>query len=103
MALHFVVFRWFILFLFQRRVEENRRVRFSEEVVTLPSSYLYQNVTDSEEEAEEESFPEEDSVTEQECEVEQPMMEEVAPARRPERSGWIKALIRKNTRRKNKQ
>ncbi|KAF6726695.1 hypothetical protein FQA47_002012 [Oryzias melastigma] len=86
-----------------RRVEENRRVRFSEEVVTLPSSYLYQNVTDSEEEAEEESFPEEDSVAEQECEVEQPMMEEVAPARRPERSGWIKALIRKNTRRKNKQ
>ncbi|XP_024138969.1 uncharacterized protein zgc:113229 isoform X2 [Oryzias melastigma] len=87
----------------RRRVEENRRVRFSEEVVTLPSSYLYQNVTDSEEEAEEESFPEEDSVAEQECEVEQPMMEEVAPARRPERSGWIKALIRKNTRRKNKQ
>ncbi|RVE67314.1 hypothetical protein OJAV_G00101600 [Oryzias javanicus] len=87
----------------RRRVEENRRVRFSEEVVTLPSSYLYQNLTDSEEEAEEESFPEEDSVTEQECEVAQPMMEEVAPSRRPERSGWIKALIRKNTRRKHKQ
>ncbi|XP_074529823.1 uncharacterized protein LOC141793219 [Halichoeres trimaculatus] len=80
----------------KRRVEENRRVRFSEEVQTIPPPDMDLDVSDSEEE---DSEAEEDSV---ECEVEQGGMEEVAPARRPALPAWILALKRKNTGRKHR-
>ncbi|XP_008281845.1 dentin sialophosphoprotein [Stegastes partitus] len=83
----------------RRRVEENRRVRFLEEVVTIEPPDLDLDATDSEED----SGAEEDSVTEQECDVEPAAMEEVAPARRPALPAWIRALKRKNTGRKHRQ
>uniref|UniRef100_UPI0037E85BA0 uncharacterized protein n=1 Tax=Semicossyphus pulcher TaxID=241346 RepID=UPI0037E85BA0 len=79
----------------RRRVEENRRVRFSEEVHTIAPPELDLYTSDSEEE---DSGAEEDSVIE--CEVEQAAMEEVAPARRPALPAWIRALKRRNTGRK---
>lgn len=84
----------------RRRVEENRRVHFSENVVTIAPPELNMETTDSEEE----SGAEEDSVTEQECEVEQAAaaVEEVALARRPALPAWIKALKRRNTGRKHR-
>lgn len=80
----------------RRRVEENRRVHFSEEVQTIAPLELDLDATDSEED----SGAEEDSVTEQECAVEQAAIEEVAPARRPALPAWILALKRRNTGRK---
>ncbi|XP_072251752.1 uncharacterized protein [Leuresthes tenuis] len=82
----------------RRRVEENRRVHFSEEVVTISSPCLDLNATYSDEDSE----AEEDSVIEQECEVEPALAEEVAPARRPVLPAWILALKRKNTGRKHR-
>ncbi|KAM7000624.1 uncharacterized protein LKV04_005442 isoform 1-T2 [Tautogolabrus adspersus] len=80
----------------RRRVEENRHVRFSEEVQTIPPPDLDLADLDSEEDSE----AEEDSVIEQDFEVEQETMEEVAPARRPALPAWILALKRRNTGRK---
>ncbi|XP_044061230.1 uncharacterized protein zgc:113229 [Siniperca chuatsi] len=82
----------------RRRVEENRRVRFSEEVMTLEPPELDLDLTDSEED----SGAEEDSVIEQECEVEQAAIEVVAPARRAALPAWILALKRRNTGRKHR-
>ncbi|XP_071362846.1 uncharacterized protein [Trachinotus anak] len=82
----------------RRRVEENRRVHFSEEVLTIAAPELDMNATDSEED----SGAEEDSVIEQEFEVEDAAPEEVAPARRPALPAWIQALKRKNTGRKHR-
>ncbi|TNN81968.1 hypothetical protein EYF80_007876 [Liparis tanakae] len=83
----------------RRRVEENRRVHFSEEVVAIAAPEPQSYATDSEEDSEEE----EDSVAEQECEEEQTAREEVAaPARRPALPAWIQALKRRNTRRKRR-
>ncbi|XP_049441558.1 uncharacterized protein zgc:113229 [Epinephelus fuscoguttatus] len=82
----------------RRRVEENRRVHFSEEVVTIEPPVLEMDGTDSEED----SGADEDSVIEQDSEEEgQVAMEEVAaPARRAALPAWIRALKRKNTGRK---
>ncbi|KAM9850156.1 uncharacterized protein ACBR49_007377 isoform 2-T2 [Aulostomus maculatus] len=80
----------------RRRVEANRRVHFSEEVVTIPPVELDPNATDSEEV----SLEENDSLLEQESEVDPEAMEESAPARRPALPAWIRALKRKNTGRK---
>ncbi|XP_076595204.1 uncharacterized protein LOC143325774 [Chaetodon auriga] len=82
----------------RRRVEDNRRVHFSEEVVTIVPPELDLDATDSEED----TGAEEDSVVEQEGEVEQAVMEEVAPARRPALPAWILALKRRNTGRKHR-
>lgn len=82
----------------RRRVEENRRVRFLEEVVTIEPPELDLDATDSEED----SGADEDSVTEQECDVEPAAMEEAAPARRPALPAWIQALKRRNTGRKHR-
>lgn len=82
----------------QRRVEENRRVRFSEQVMTIAPPELELDAADSEED----SGAEEDSVTEQECEVEQVVTGEVAPARRAALPAWIQALKRRNMGRKNR-
>ncbi|XP_069550655.1 uncharacterized protein [Brachyistius frenatus] len=82
----------------RRRVEENRRVHFSEELVTVVSSDLDLHAMDSEED----SGPGEDSVSERECEVEQAVIEEVAPARRPALPAWIMALKRRNPGRKHR-
>lgn len=82
----------------RRRVEENRRVHFSEDVVTIVPPELDLEATDSEED----SGAEEDSVIGQECEVEQATIEEEAPARRPALPAWILALKRRNTRRKHR-
>lgn len=76
----------------QRRVEENRRVRFSEEVLAIEPLEVDLDAAESEEESE----GEEDSVIEQECEVEQTPVEEVAPARRYTLPAWILALKKKN-------
>ncbi|XP_070818284.1 A-kinase anchor protein 200 [Chaetodon trifascialis] len=82
----------------RRRVEDNRRVHFSEGVVTIVPPQLDLDATDSEED----TGAEEDSVVEQEGEVEQAVMEEVAPARRPALPAWILALKRRNTGRKHR-
>lgn len=84
----------------RRRVEENRRVHFSEQVVSIAPPEPDLDATDSEEDSE----AEEDSVTEQECEAEPAaaavMVEEVAPSRRAALPAWILALKRRNTGRK---
>ncbi|XP_068570978.1 uncharacterized protein zgc:113229 [Cebidichthys violaceus] len=85
----------------RRRVEENRRVRFSEEVVAIASPELESYATDSEEGSEEE----EDSVAEHKCEEEQAAIEQVAAAAAVRRSAlpaWIRALKRRNTGRKHR-
>ncbi|XP_022045276.1 uncharacterized protein zgc:113229 [Acanthochromis polyacanthus] len=82
----------------RRRVEENRRVRFLEEVVTIEPPELDLDATDSEEDL----GADEDSLTEQECDVEPAAMEEAAPARRPALPAWIQALKRRNTGRKHR-
>ncbi|XP_056238679.1 uncharacterized protein zgc:113229 [Seriola aureovittata] len=82
----------------RRRVEENRRVHFSEEVLTIAAPELDVDATDSEED----SGAEEDSVIEQECEVEQAAVEEVAAVRRPALPTWIRALKRRNMGRKHR-
>ncbi|TKS72323.1 hypothetical protein D9C73_006397 [Collichthys lucidus] len=82
----------------RRRVEENRRVRFSEEVLAIDPPELDLDATDSEKD----SGSEDDSVIEQECEVEQPVMEEVSPSRRPALPAWILALKRRNTGKKHR-
>ncbi|XP_059202859.1 uncharacterized protein zgc:113229 [Centropristis striata] len=80
----------------RRRVEENRRVHFSEEVVTIPPPEMDMDATDSEED----SGADEDSVIE-EGEEEQASIEEVAsPTRRSVLPAWILALKRRNTGRK---
>ncbi|KAK5864766.1 hypothetical protein PBY51_015979 [Eleginops maclovinus] len=82
----------------RRRVEENRRVHFSEKVVTIEPPELVPHAIDSEED----SGGEEDSVTDQDCEEEQAAVEEVAaPARRHALPAWILALKR-NTGRKHR-
>ncbi|XP_034545555.1 uncharacterized protein zgc:113229 [Notolabrus celidotus] len=83
----------------RRRVEGNRHVHFSEEVLTIPLPEMDLDVSDSEEE---DSGAEDDSVIDQEYEVEPAVMEEVAPARRPALPAWIRALKRKNTGRKHR-
>ncbi|XP_028315559.1 uncharacterized protein LOC114471144 [Gouania willdenowi] len=82
----------------RRRLEVNRHVHFSMEVVTIESPVL--DYSDSEEEEEEEEEGEEDVVTE-EAEVEQGPIEDAAPARRHALPHWILALKRKNTGKKH--
>lgn len=84
--------------LAQRRVEETRRVRFAEEVISIPAVELDLDGADSEED----SGTEEESVLEEEeAEMEQTAMEEeVAPAPRPTLPAWILALKRRKTGRK---
>ncbi|XP_026185506.1 uncharacterized protein LOC113144049 [Mastacembelus armatus] len=82
----------------RRRVEENRRVRFSEEVMSIEAPELGLDMTDSEEDL----GSEVDSVIEQECEVVQATLEEVAPVRRHALPAWILALKRKNTGKKHR-
>ncbi|XP_054453188.1 uncharacterized protein zgc:113229 [Anoplopoma fimbria] len=83
----------------RRRVEENRRVHFSETVVAIAPPEMESYATDSEDDSEDE----EDSLAERECEEEQAAIEEVAaPARRPALPAWIQALKRRNTRRKHR-
>ncbi|XP_029296963.1 uncharacterized protein LOC115014334 [Cottoperca gobio] len=83
----------------RRRVEENQRVRFSDEVVIIEPPELHPDATDSEED----SGSEEDSVIEQECDEEQAAIEEVAaPARRHALPAWILALKRRNTGRRHR-
>lgn len=77
----------------QRRIEENRRVHFSEKVVTIAPVEFDVNATDSEEE----------SMTEHVHQEVQAAIEEVAPARRPALPAWILGLKRKNTRRKHRK
>ncbi|XP_076015662.1 uncharacterized protein LOC143008018 [Genypterus blacodes] len=81
----------------KRRVEETRRVRFSEEVLTIePELDLFTAW-------EEESVTEEDSVIEEEVGVEQEAMDDImAPARRLALPAWILALKRRNTGRKHR-
>lgn len=78
----------------QRRVEENRRVRFSEDVVVIEPKDIDLDTFDSEEE----SGGEEDSVIEQECDEEQAPAEEGAPVRRHALPAWILALKRRKNR-----
>ncbi|KAG7230367.1 hypothetical protein INR49_024472 [Caranx melampygus] len=84
------------------RVEENRRVHFSEMVVSIAAPELDMDATDSEEDP----GAEEDSLTGQDFEVEQAgaaaAMEEVAPARRPVLPTWIQALKKRNMGRKHR-
>lgn len=81
-------------------------MHFSEMVVTIAAPELDMAATDSEED----SGAEEDSLTEQDVEVEQAaaaaaaaaVMEEVAPARRPVLPTWIQALKKRNMGRKHR-
>ncbi|CAJ1058438.1 uncharacterized protein zgc:113229 [Xyrichtys novacula] len=81
----------------RRRVEENRRVRFSEEVQAIPP--LEMDLDDSDEE---DSEAEEDSVISEEFEAERVVMEEVVHARRPALPAWILALKKMNSGKKHK-
>lgn len=82
----------------QRRVEGNRRVRFSEEVFTIEPELDLCAAW------EEDSGTEDDSVIEEGVGVEQEAMEDMmAPARRPVLPAWILALKRRNTGRKHRQ
>ncbi|KAM9377558.1 uncharacterized protein KZ484_009906 [Pholidichthys leucotaenia] len=83
----------------RRRVEENRRVRFAEEVMTIESPDQDMDSRVSEEDSEDE---EEDSVTEREHELEEEVIDEVVPHRRHALPAWIRALKRKNTGRKRR-
>lgn len=94
-----MLFVFHALFPVQRRVEENRRVRFAEEVVTIESPYMDLDYSDSEEDS---LATDEDSVTEQECDVHQVAAEEEAPARRTALPAWILALKKKNSGKKRK-
>ncbi|XP_034038039.1 uncharacterized protein zgc:113229 [Thalassophryne amazonica] len=81
----------------KRRVEENRRVRFSEEVVSIEPAELDMDGTGSEDD----SGADDDSVIEEESEEElHTGTEELAPARRTALPAWIQALKRKNPGRK---
>ncbi|XP_062249492.1 uncharacterized protein zgc:113229 [Platichthys flesus] len=96
----------------RRRVEENRRVRFSEEVLTIDPPELDLDAEDSEDD----SGAEDDSVIEQEFEVEQLETEKAeaataaaavaavaaVAARRSVLPAWIQALKRRNTGRKHR-
>ncbi|KAM7417609.1 hypothetical protein PAMA_017306 [Pampus argenteus] len=84
----------------RRRVEENRRVHFSEEVLTIAPAELDMDATVSEAD----TMSEEDSVIEQDFEVEQAAIEEeeVASVRRPVLPAWILALKRRNMGRKHR-
>ncbi|KAI9538848.1 hypothetical protein NQZ68_008924 [Dissostichus eleginoides] len=78
----------------RRRVEEDRRVHFSEEVVTIEPPEPGPDASDSEED----SGAEEDSMTDQKCEEEPAAAEEEAPARRHALPAWILALKRNSGR-----
>ncbi|KAM7389800.1 hypothetical protein PAMP_023756 [Pampus punctatissimus] len=83
----------------RRRVEENRRVHFSEEVLTIAPAELDMDATVSEAD----TMSEEDSVIEQDFELEQAAIEEeVASVRRPVLPAWILALKRRNMGRKHR-
>ncbi|KAF7657429.1 hypothetical protein LDENG_00027140 [Lucifuga dentata] len=84
----------------RRRLDEKRRVHFSEEVIAIEPPEL-----DLDADSEEDSGTEEDSVIEeQEARVDQEPMEELmAPARRPALPAWIRALKRRNTGKKHRQ
>lgn len=93
--------RPFILFILlaQRRVEENRHVRFSEEVVTIMPPEVDSDWSDPVED----SGEEEDPVQELEHEEERAGFEEVAPARRPALPAWILALKNRGSQRKHRK
>lgn len=79
----------------QRRVEVKRQVRFAEEILTIAPAELDMDATDSEEEEE----TEEDSIIEQEIEVEPAAIEEEAVrSRRSALPAWILALKRRKHR-----
>uniref|UniRef100_UPI003AAF00F2 uncharacterized protein isoform X2 n=1 Tax=Centroberyx gerrardi TaxID=166262 RepID=UPI003AAF00F2 len=84
----------------KRRVEEGRRVRFSEAVVTIAPIDLDPDGTDSEEDS---GTEEEDSVIEEEVGMEQAAAPAPAPALRPGLPAWILALSRRKTGRKHRQ
>lgn len=86
-------------FSVQRRVEENRRVRFAEEVVAIEPPDMDLDTSDLEDDS---AATDEDSVTEQECEVHLVAAGEEAPARRTALPAWILALKRKNTNKKRR-
>ncbi|XP_005913486.1 uncharacterized protein zgc:113229 [Haplochromis burtoni] len=83
----------------RRRVEENRRVRFAEEVVAIEPPDMDLDTSDLEDDS---AATDEDSVTEQECEVHPVAAGEEAPARRTALPAWILALKRKNTNKKRR-
>lgn len=84
----------------RRRVEEKRRVHFSEEIIAFAPPELGPDATDSEEASEEEE-EEEDSVIEEDCKEEQAeSVEEVVQARRHALPSWIRALKKKKSRKK---
>lgn len=84
----------------KRRVDEARRVRFSEKVVAIPPLELDPDDVDSEED----SGTEEDSTIEEEDGMEQAAMEEVvAPAPRAALPAWILALKKRKPGRKHRQ
>uniref|UniRef100_A0A1A7XSM8 Uncharacterized protein n=1 Tax=Iconisemion striatum TaxID=60296 RepID=A0A1A7XSM8_9TELE len=83
----------------RRRVEENRRVTFSEQVTLIESESLDMDFTDSEEE--DDSGAEEESLSDQVFEVEQVEAEEVPHIRRSNLPAWIKALKKMNAGKKH--
>ncbi|KAK5617140.1 hypothetical protein CRENBAI_012155 [Crenichthys baileyi] len=75
----------------RRRVEENRRVRFCEQVITIASP----DMEDSDSEVD--LGADEDSLLEPDYEAVQAEIDEVLPARRSNLPAWIQALKRMNT------
>ncbi|XP_056898649.1 uncharacterized protein zgc:113229 isoform X2 [Takifugu flavidus] len=83
----------------RRRVEDNRHVRFFEQVVTIMPPELDPDWSDPEED----SRIEEDSLQELEREEERSEMEDVAPARRSTLPAWILSLKKMNSQRKHRK
>lgn len=75
----------------KRRLEDSRRVRFSEDVVTIEPHIV---LTDSEVDSEEDSSLEDDTFLYEDVKMEQ--VEEVIPARRHSRPSWMLALKKKH-------
>lgn len=75
----------------KRRLEDSRRVRFSEDVVSIEPHVLF---TDSEVDSEEDGSLEDDTSLFEDVKMEE--VEEVIPARRHSRPSWMLALKKKH-------
>lgn len=85
----------------QRRVEENRRVHFCEQVVAIESPDIMDDTVEEEDE-EEDLEADDDSLFEPDFEAAQAEIDEVLPARRSNLPAWIQALKRMNAGKKHR-
>ncbi|XP_014828036.1 PREDICTED: uncharacterized protein LOC106907032 [Poecilia mexicana] len=85
----------------RRRVEENRRVHFSEQVIAIDSPDIMDDTVEEEDE-EEDLEADEDSLFEPDFEAVQAEIDQALPARRSNLPAWIQALKRMNAGKKHR-